>query len=129
MTEKDVKHQKHYDRGGIQPIEFMLMSFTHEEFRGFLKGNIIKYTSRSAYKNGVEDLKKAKVYLDWLIDFEQHDREMTLFPERVEQAAKDLEIPSAPPIGSIKIPPIKAPHMQPFKAPKIRREWNCGDDQ
>lgn len=104
---KDVKHQEHYDRGGIQPIEFMLMSFTHEEFRGFLKGNIIKYTSRAAYKNGVEDLKKAKVYLDWLIDFEQFDREMTLFPERLQQAMEDLNTesdmemePSAPLISS-----------------------------
>lgn len=89
----DVKHQEHYDRGGIQPIEFMLMSFTNEEFRGFLKGNIIKYVSRASYKNGAEDLKKAKVYLDWLHDFEIYDREMTLFPERVQLAAEDFGKP------------------------------------
>lgn len=89
----DVKHQPHYDRGGIQPIEFMLRSFTVEEFRGFLKGNIIKYVSRSSFKNGAEDLKKAKVYLDWLHDFEVHGYDMELFPERLAVAATDLGVP------------------------------------
>lgn len=84
IMEQDVKHQPHYDRGGIQPIEFMLHSFTKDEFRGFLKGNIIKYTSRAGFKNGVEDLKKAKVYLEWLVDFEEHGHDMVLFPERVK---------------------------------------------
>lgn len=34
---------------------------------GFLEGNIIKYITRYKFKNGVEDLKKARVYLDKLI--------------------------------------------------------------
>ena len=87
---KNVKFQSHYDRGRIQPIEFMLMSFSPDEFRGFLKGNVVKYISRSSYKNGVEDLEKAKIYLEWLTDFERDGREMSLFPERVNQAADDL---------------------------------------
>jgi hypothetical protein len=34
-----------------------------------MKGNVIKYVSRERYKNGVEDLKKAKWYLDRLIEY------------------------------------------------------------
>lgn len=44
---------------------------THEETIGFYKGNITKYVARYAEKNGVEDLKKARVYLDRLIKFEE----------------------------------------------------------
>lgn len=39
-----------------------------EEYAGFLKGNVYKYLQRYEQKNGVEDLKKARVYLDKLID-------------------------------------------------------------
>ena len=44
---------------------------TRDETVGFYKGNIIKYVTRYADKNGIEDLKKAKVYLDRLIKFEE----------------------------------------------------------
>ena len=37
-----------------------------EEFNGFLRGNVIKYIARD--KGGVEDLKKARHYLDKLIE-------------------------------------------------------------
>ncbi|KRO16157.1 hypothetical protein IV56_GL001923 [Lacticaseibacillus saniviri JCM 17471 = DSM 24301] len=47
-------------------------AMTAEEFRGFLKGNIVKYISRADYKNGVEDLEKARWYLDKLT--EAHNR-------------------------------------------------------
>lgn len=39
-----------------------------EEFEGFCAGNALKYLSRWRSKGGVEDLRKARVYLDWLID-------------------------------------------------------------
>jgi hypothetical protein len=39
-----------------------------QQFVGFLKGNVMKYVWRFDRKNGVEDLEKAKVYLEWLID-------------------------------------------------------------
>lgn len=35
---------------------------------GFYKGNIIKYILRASKKNGLEDYKKARQYLDWLIE-------------------------------------------------------------
>lgn len=36
-------------------------------------GNVIKYLLRFQQKNGLEDLKKARQHLDWLIEMEEHD--------------------------------------------------------
>ena len=43
---------------------------TKSEYVGFIKGNIFKYVTRYQNKNGVEDLQKAKTYLEELIKFE-----------------------------------------------------------
>ena len=59
---------EHYNKS-IQPIEFMRATLTMEEFRGFLKGNIIKYISRAEGKGGIDDYQKAMVYLKWLIEY------------------------------------------------------------
>lgn len=62
----------HYDRGTIQPIDFMEGSFTLDEYRGFLKGQVIKYIARYRYKGTpLDDLAKAKRYLEWLDEFER----------------------------------------------------------
>ena len=37
-------------------------------FSAFCHGNVLKYLIRARKKNGVEDLKKAKVYLEWMIE-------------------------------------------------------------
>jgi hypothetical protein len=66
----------HYNRGAIQPIDFMEGSFTPDEYRGFLKGNVLKYVSRFQFKGtAIEDLRKARQYLEWLIDFEYRQAE------------------------------------------------------
>jgi hypothetical protein len=57
----------HYKKGGIEPFEIMKAKMTQEQYIGFLLGNVIKYTLRFQEKNGVEDLKKAQQYLEWLI--------------------------------------------------------------
>lgn len=62
----DVAHQPHYEDAAIQPIDVMWANFTKEEMVGFLKGNALKYLLRYQRKNGVEDLEKAQVYLEWL---------------------------------------------------------------
>ena len=46
----------------------MKANMTKEAYRGFLEGNILKYPLRYKRKNGLEDLKKAKTYLTWLIE-------------------------------------------------------------
>ena len=67
----------HYIFGGIETIEYLKAKLTPAEYRGFLKGNVLKYVSREAEKNGLEDLKKAKWYLDKLIEVE-NDRKLSL---------------------------------------------------
>lgn len=65
---KDATSPDHYKKGGIDVITILKAKISPEEFKGFCKGNILKYVMRADHKNGVEDLKKARVYLDWLIE-------------------------------------------------------------
>jgi hypothetical protein len=55
----------HYQTYTIQPIEFLYRNNVP-----FIEGNIIKYVLRHKNKNGVEDLKKARHYVDMLIELE-----------------------------------------------------------
>lgn len=63
----DAIRPSHYSFGGIEPIDFMHAKMSPVAYRGFLAGNVIKYISRYEHKNGLEDLKKARYYLDRLI--------------------------------------------------------------
>jgi hypothetical protein len=62
-----VNHPSHYTVGDIEVIDYIKDKLTPEEFRGYIKGNILKYISRERHKNGDEDLRKAKFYLDFLL--------------------------------------------------------------
>ena len=53
----------HYKDMAIQPWELMQSVLTHEEFVGFLKGNIIKYSLRAGRKDGSDDLGKCRHYM------------------------------------------------------------------
>ena len=68
MEYKDVKNQQHYTAQAVQAIEYMEITMTPEQYEGYLLGNVIKYVSRYRGKNGLEDLRKAKVYMAWLVD-------------------------------------------------------------
>jgi hypothetical protein len=63
----EVNHPKHYNQGKIETIDYI-------EGMGYIEGNIIKYVSRYKHKNGLEDLKKAKWYLDRLIKNESEGK-------------------------------------------------------
>lgn len=56
----------HYKDMPIQPWTLMEAVLTHEEFRGFLKGNIIKYSMRAGRKDGSDDAGKAQHYMQKL---------------------------------------------------------------
>ena len=56
----------HYRIGGIDTIDYLRAKLTPDEFRGFLKGNIIKYLSRAEAKGGAEDYEKALWYSAFL---------------------------------------------------------------
>lgn len=58
----------HYIDLGIQPWAAMQCWMTQEQFEGFLRGNAIKYLARCEVKGGLQDLKKARHYLDKLIE-------------------------------------------------------------
>lgn len=56
---------KHYKDMSIQPVEFI-----HRNGIGFIEGSIIKYVCRYKFKNGKQDLEKAKHFLEMLIKIE-----------------------------------------------------------
>lgn len=62
-----VNHPSHYLSGKYEVIDIIKDQLSKEEFIGYLRGNIFKYQMRYKNKNGVEDLKKSKFYLDILI--------------------------------------------------------------
>lgn len=63
----------HY-HGAVEPIELMQSILTPEEFKGFLKGNMIKYAFRAGRKAGEsaeKDRNKFHVYSQWLHNYQQ----------------------------------------------------------
>lgn len=70
MKADNVNNPSHYNKGGIECIEAIKASMTHEAFCGYLKGNVQKYMWRYEVKGGVESLQKAQWYLNKLIECE-----------------------------------------------------------
>ena len=62
-----VNHPPHYNKAGVECID-AIAAATGEGFEFYLQGNIMKYLWRYRYKNGTEDLNKARWYLDKLIE-------------------------------------------------------------
>lgn len=62
-----VNSPAHYNKAGIETID-VIESVTGDGFETYLQGNILKYICRYKYKNGVEDLEKARWYLNRLIE-------------------------------------------------------------
>ncbi len=56
----------HYKQMAIQPVEYVLRNGI-----GYAEGCVIKYVSRWRSKNGLEDLRKARHFLDLLIEHEE----------------------------------------------------------
>lgn len=69
MDKQDVvNHPTHYTSGSIECIDAIKASMGQEKFKGYLKGNIIKYIWRYELKqNPVQDLEKAQFYLNRLL--------------------------------------------------------------
>ena len=61
----NVNHPAHYQsESGIECIEAIQAALTPEEFRGYCKGNALKYIWRERMKGGSESLRKAIWYMD-----------------------------------------------------------------
>jgi hypothetical protein len=64
----------HYKDMPIQPWDVMEVLLTHEEFVGFLKGNIVKYSLRAGRKEGAsDDADKARHYMQKLKEVQGDD--------------------------------------------------------
>ncbi|MBU6427626.1 MAG: DUF3310 domain-containing protein [Cyanobacteria bacterium REEB65] len=68
--------ETHYSRHAIQPIEFI-----EENSIPFHEANVIKYTVRWRDKGGIDDLKKARWYLDRLIELNEPRFEALIDPD------------------------------------------------
>lgn len=78
-AEQPTFYDEHY-AGAVQPIELMQAQMSHDEFRGFLLGNIIKYASRIGKKDdAVEEAVKIRRYADWLV---QNEKGETIDPRK-----------------------------------------------
>lgn len=70
-----VNSPEHYNYGKIECIEAIEESMIPEAFKGYLKGNTMKYLWRYERKGKpLEDLKKARWYLDRLIQKEENNK-------------------------------------------------------
>ena len=58
----------HYKSKAVQPWAAMEAWMSPEEFRGYLRGCVIKYVARCYDKGGAEDLQKAAHYLAKLLE-------------------------------------------------------------
>ena len=63
-----IKEPPHYAENKIEPIDYIISNGLN-----FCEGNVIKYITRWRKKGGVEDLKKAKQYIDFMIQKEVKD--------------------------------------------------------
>lgn len=71
----NINKPTHYHSGNIDVIKFSEENFSKEEQKGFHRINAIKYITRYDRKNGVEDLQKARFYIDKLIEMEEQPHE------------------------------------------------------
>lgn len=66
----NVNSPSHYKLDGlnIESIDVIKSILGEEGFKAFCHGNALKYLTRANKKNGIEDFKKAQVYLNWYIE-------------------------------------------------------------
>jgi hypothetical protein len=62
-----VNHPAHYKSGSVECIDAIESALTPEEFRGYCKGNMLKYIWRERHKGGDESIAKARWYLNRLL--------------------------------------------------------------
>ena len=110
--------------GGIQCIDAIETSMSTEEFKGFLKGNVQKYVWRYSQKNGAEDLKKAKWYLERLIKLREFEEAMEKATEETTREAlgvnydpDDYLKPSGCPDGFCPLPNVRQGPYEAMFAP------------
>lgn len=84
----EVNHPEHYTSGDIECIDAIQSALTPEEFRGYIKGNVLKYIWRERNKGNDKDLKKARWYLNRLLISYQPKRQIEKNREWAEMMRK-----------------------------------------
>lgn len=60
--------ESYYQKGGIEVIDFIKAKLTSEQYKGYLLGNIYKYSGRCQYKGEYQkDIIKLAQYTNWLL--------------------------------------------------------------
>lgn len=73
-THKDmVNHPIHYNANGLECIDVMQLAYGDENVSSFCKLNAFKYLYRADKKGGLEDMKKARWYLDKYIQINEEN--------------------------------------------------------
>ena len=72
----NVNHPSHYETGKIECIDVMLETQGEESVKAFCICNALKYLYRHKRKNGVEDVEKARWYIDKYLEIEKGGRDM-----------------------------------------------------
>lgn len=67
---ESVDHPCHYNQGKFECIDVMVETFGKDATQDFCLLNAFKYVWRTGEKNGVEDVKKARWYLDKYLELE-----------------------------------------------------------
>ena len=75
VAEDKIKSPSHYKLEGLncETIDVVKARLGKEGFKAFCIGNVLKYVLRAEKKNGLEDYKKSKQYLEWIIEGEEND--------------------------------------------------------
>lgn len=63
MDNSKVVHPSHYNQGKIE-----MWDYAQDHNLDFFEGNVVKYVTRWKHKDGLQDLLKAKMYLDKKIE-------------------------------------------------------------
>lgn len=85
----NVHNPKHYQGWNVfEAIDVYRNFMNDEQLTGYHLGNLLKYLLRYCKKNGIEDLEKAKVHMDWLI---KKEKVMLLQQEALKEVDSRLE--------------------------------------
>ena len=68
MSKEQVDHPSHYNQGKTEVWDYI-----NQHDLNFFEGNVVKYVTRWRHKNGIQDLYKAKQYLDKYIKIQEEE--------------------------------------------------------
>lgn len=75
MSEENKTRPSYYRISASSKVAIEAIDYIESHGMSFSEGNVVKYLTRYKYKNGLEDLKKAKWYLDHILELESQKKE------------------------------------------------------